>query len=136
MNEVKENIMEYLLGGKAEFTLAQDESGLSKPIQVCYRVVANDTHSCYFIYVRNGKEYKYQGYFCVKDKVVRKGKKLEDNEVDIAALKALAWVISHAERLPNLVHIYHNGRCSRCGRKLTDAESLRVGLGPSCRQRI
>lgn len=133
-NEVREDIMSYILGGKSEFTLVQVTEG-KKPVQSRYRVCVNDTRSIYFIYVWDGKKFIYQGYFGIRDKVIRKAKNLPDDEVDIVSLRALAWVFSHADRLPGCVHIYHNGRCSRCGRKLTDTESLRTGLGPTCRQR-
>lgn len=133
-NEVREDIMSYILGGKSEFTLVQVTEG-KKPVQSRYRVCVNDTRNIYFIYVWDGKKFIYQGYFGIRDKVIRKAKNLSDDEVDIVSLRALAWVFSHADRLPECVHIYHNGKCSRCGRKLTDAESLRTGLGPTCRQR-
>ena len=31
----------------------------------------------------------------------------------------------------NLI-VYHVGKCGRCGKKLTDPESILTGLGPSC----
>lgn len=133
-NEVRENIMEYILGGKSEFTLVQEMEGRS-PVQSRYRVTVNDTGNLYFICIWDGKKYQYQGYFGLRDRVIKKAKNLLDAEVDVVSLKALAWVFSHADRLPECVHIYHNGKCSRCGRKLTDAESLRTGLGPTCRQK-
>lgn len=133
-NEVSSGLMAYLLGGKAEFTLFQEGTESSKSMQVKYRITSNERSNCYFIYVGEGIDFTYQGYFSPKDKVIHKGKKLSDEEVNYTALKALAWVFSHADRLPNIVHIYHNGKCSRCGRKLTDAESLRTGLGPKCRE--
>ena len=36
-------------------------------------------------------------------------------------------------KLDEQILIYHSGRCGRCGRKLTDPESIRTGLGPVCR---
>ena len=30
------------------------------------------------------------------------------------------------------VEIYHSGQCCRCGRLLTDPESVKAGLGPEC----
>jgi len=32
--------------------------------------------------------------------------------------------------------IYHSGRCSRCGRLLTDPVSVEHGLGPVCRKKL
>lgn len=133
-SEVREGIMEYILGGKSEFTLSQEVEG-KKPIQSRYRVTANDTRDFYFIYVWDGQKFQYQGYFGLRSRMIKKAKNLRDDEVDPKSLKALEWVFCHADKLPRCVHIYHNGKCSRCGRKLTDAESLRTGLGPTCRKR-
>lgn len=36
-------------------------------------------------------------------------------------------------RFPSGVEVRHDGRCSRCGRALTDPESIDVGMGPICR---
>jgi len=30
------------------------------------------------------------------------------------------------------IEIYHSGQCCRCGRLLTDPESIKAGLGPEC----
>lgn len=51
-NEVSSGLMTYLLGGKAEFTLFQEGTGSSKPMQVKYRIISNERSSCYFIYWR------------------------------------------------------------------------------------
>lgn len=44
-------------------------------------------------YIGEGKDFTYQGYFSPKDKVIHKGEKLSDAEVNYTALKALAWVL-------------------------------------------
>lgn len=31
------------------------------------------------------------------------------------------------------MHLYHEGICSRCGRPLTNPESIEIGIGPICR---
>jgi hypothetical protein len=37
------------------------------------------------------------------------------------------------ENLTNQIELYHLGNCLKCGRVLTDSESIRIGLGPICR---
>ena len=34
------------------------------------------------------------------------------------------------------VDMFHTGMCGRCGRKLVEPSSLRVGLGPVCRTKV
>lgn len=44
------------------------------------------------------------------------------------------WVWKHIKTLtvPDTLHILHLGRCSVCGRRLTDAVSIERGIGPYC----
>jgi hypothetical protein len=35
-------------------------------------------------------------------------------------------------RMPIGLEVWHEGRCGRCGRKLTDDESIKNGFGPTC----
>jgi hypothetical protein len=34
------------------------------------------------------------------------------------------------------MEIWHVGKCGRCGRRLTDPDSIRIGIGPECRGRL
>lgn len=36
-------------------------------------------------------------------------------------------------KLPHHLHMLHENVCGRCGRALTDPESIQLGLGPICR---
>lgn len=51
---------------------------------------------------------------------------------------AIAWVLRMIENqkfdvLKESVDLMHLGNCLRCGRVLTDADSIQSGLGPVCR---
>lgn len=52
------------------------------------------------------------------------------------AHKALLWMIDQMngrrDVLGKLTEVWHEGRCGRCGRKLTVPESITAGLGPEC----
>jgi hypothetical protein len=57
------------------------------------------------------------------------------------AVKALVWFLERArlERTGLLgvtLEFWHDGRCGRCGRKLTVPESVASGLGPECAGRL
>ena len=39
-------------------------------------------------------------------------------------------------RMPAALEVFHEGRCGRCGRKLTTPESVALGLGPECATKI
>jgi len=51
-------------------------------------------------------------------------------------VKAFEWIWYKLVRNENYknVEILHEGRCGRCGRKLTDPVSIETGLGPHCRK--
>ena len=53
---------------------------------------------------------------------------------DAKSAQAFAWVWGKltAGRMPEVLSVYHEGRCGRCGRRLTTPESITTGLGPEC----
>lgn len=61
--------------------------------------------------------------------IMRKG-----SIVNTPSAIAAAWVLKRIVTGGDLsgVTIYHTGRCLRCGRELTDAQSIEAGLGPVC----
>jgi hypothetical protein len=92
----------------------------------------------------NGREYlhvkvetqymnfKYLGYY-QSGRIVKKGK-----EVISPSATAIGWVLRNIDnnRLGVVeagVKIMHIGKCIKCGKTLTDAESIEIGLGPICR---
>ena len=58
--------------------------------------------------------------------------------VKTPAALAIAWVLKMIENqkfdiLKEGVELMHLGNCLKCGRTLTDADSIQMGLGPVCR---
>ena len=53
---------------------------------------------------------------------------------DTPSVKAFQWALGNLvkDALPNSLEVYHEGRCGRCGRKLTVPESISSGFGPEC----
>lgn len=55
---------------------------------------------------------------------------------DSRPVRVFDWAMGVVEgfrEIPDGYSIQHNGRCARCARLLTDPESIRLGLGPVCR---
>lgn len=46
----------------------------------------------------------------------------------------IQWLLFHLSKgqLPETVEFWHEGKCCRCGRKLTVPESIAQGIGPEC----
>lgn len=132
-NQVKENIVKFILGGYAEFTIFQEPN-----IQYKYKIKKNQEGTLFFVYLKDGKgNFDYQGYLqWVRDSykffVGRKGNIAYNN----SAINGLLWVLNRGDRLPSQVKIFHHGICSACGRKLIDAKSIEYGMGKTCRKRM
>jgi hypothetical protein len=53
--------------------------------------------------------------------------------------KAFAWLFAKfvgLNHMPQNIEVWHEGRCGRCGRKLTVPESIESGFGPECSGKI
>lgn len=135
----------FITGGKAEFTIFQKPNKQAK-----YKIIkSQNREGFYFVHaelsdkqnidkesVSNGKNLVYQGYLYTSDNIKFRfspGNKGVSN-YNKQSVYALLWVLEHSKsnKFPDAVHIYHHGKCSRCGKKLTDADSLARGLGPTC----
>lgn len=58
--------------------------------------------------------------------------------VDSETANGIAWLLRQIEKrdftnLDTQAELFHTGTCLRCGRELTDASSIEIGLGPTCR---
>lgn len=57
--------------------------------------------------------------------------------VNTPASLAIEWVLRNIDRemfdsVRNNVELFHIGKCIKCGKALTDSESIERGLGPVC----
>ena len=96
-----------------------------------------------FIHIKVEKGYLnfgYVGYFSKDGNIVRRNKEKNILEtISTPAATAVAWLLrqlrdSKYELLSNSVEIYHLGKCLKCGKTLTDVDSIEYGLGPVCRR--
>ena len=58
---------------------------------------------------------------------------------DDPRLAGFRWIVSRLARgedISGKVTIRHEGRCGRCGRKLTTPASIDTGIGPVCAERM
>jgi hypothetical protein len=124
----------YITGGDAVFTLVNPRSGA----RFTYRVRTkerDDGKVLYFVQVlvgpNNTEDYRFLGTIFPEGRYVH-GKKSPISP-DAPSAKAFAWLWDHMEN--PVVEVWHEGKCSRCHRALTDPESIQRGLGPICAER-
>ena len=48
------------------------------------------------------------------------------------SVRSFEWFWKKIDVLPSNVRVYHEGRCGRCGRRLTVPNSVMSGFGPEC----
>lgn len=122
----------FLLAGKATVTLKSEATGDHLTYQVRkWKKAKNGT--LHFVSVRTGNDFANVG-------VIRDGHSFSrgnkaDVDFDDKRVKAFRYAFTHlcdAKQLPPKCEVWHEGQCGRCGRPLTDPESIARGIGPDC----
>lgn len=127
----------FILAGKTTVTL----KSLKTEAHLTYRVTRAKTegHASHFVKVRTGGEGKnawaYIG-FIARDKFLHGNK--SPFEFSSKQSRAFYFATTHlfAGRMPPDLEVWHEGKCGRCARKLSDPASIARGLGPECAGRV
>jgi hypothetical protein len=126
-----DNPIEFIKAGKAIFTVRNEDTGN----RFTYKVKKLDDKKIWFVSVLNGSDnytnYRYIGTIFGDNFRHTKNSKVSKDAVSFLAFD---WVINRLQKntLPDNVTIHHEGRCGRCGRRLTVPESIESGYGPEC----
>jgi hypothetical protein len=122
----------FALAGNAIFTLVSSKTGQRFTFKITTPPNGSDIR---FVGLLSGpdntSDYRYLG-IVGSDGQFHLTKKSRAGW-DAASVKAIAWFLTHSES--TLVEFWHEGRCGRCGRRLTVPESIATGLGPVCASR-
>jgi hypothetical protein len=134
----------FMTAGHSTFTLRSRTTGN----RFTYRVQLprdketgklDRTSSIHFVSLLNGADnensYIYIGY--IKRGVYYHGDKSKVGK-DATSNVAFTWVWRQLtqNRIPASLEIWHEGRCGRCGRKLTVPSSVKSGIGPECQNHM
>jgi hypothetical protein len=131
----------FLVGGNAIVTFESRKTGarFTYRIRLADPRQGGDREPPHFVSVltgpNNGHDYDYLGAIFQK-KVYVHGK-TSRIAADAPSAVAFAWAWRHlsAGKMPEGLAVWHEGRCGRCGRRLTTPRSLATGLGPVCERR-
>lgn len=129
--------LKFLLAGKANFTLQNIDSGNRITYYIRRTKNFNPRKKYYFVSVLTGnnnyRDYTYIGMladdnFSLNFYLTKNSKHKEDS----ISVKGFRWLINHINNFPDNMKFYHEGRCAKCGKKLTVPESIKSGFGPEC----
>jgi Family of unknown function (DUF6011) len=125
----------YIIAGHSKVTLQSRRTTL----HYTYEVVApDDTTKTRFVrLLANGDQFLYLGMIRGNRFALTK-KSLFDWSAPSVRGFNYAWgnLIADPPRIPPDLRIMHSGSCGRCGRELTNPESIERGIGPDCWEAI
>lgn len=133
MQNALQNPKEFIKAGKAIFTIQNENTGN----RFTYKVKQAKSDPVWFVSILNGADnnsnYAYIGtIFNTNFRWTQKSKVSQES----TGFKSFAWFLRNVEALPENVKVHHEGRCGRCGRRLTVPESIKSGIGPECAKRV
>ena len=127
-----EVVGQYVLAGRAVVTMKNKVSGSSIMFSVERKSVdAVRPENVWFVKVVD-TEYRYLGLYNGLKLVRTKASEYAEDSVEFQAFSILVDRYINAFHPHPALEVYHNGCCGKCGRTLTNPESLTTGMGPIC----
>ena len=142
----------FVLGGKATFTIEMESGFASKhglkdhyTFKVSHKEASMKFPEAWFVSMLTGpdnsSDFAYLGMLDKNQGDIRltAKSKLTDDSMVVKILKrtlARLWAGQEEEIAKAGFDVHHEGRCARCGRKLTVPESIKSGFGPECAGKI
>jgi hypothetical protein len=133
---------QFMLAGNATFTVVSKGTGT----RFTYKVTQQENNPTWWRVglltgPNNLTDFRYigsvgwdKGQYPVPRFFPPRGTNLRDAP---ASTRGFAWILAAPEHMFDLsVEFHHEGRCGRCGRKLTTPESVEAGFGPECITRL
>jgi hypothetical protein len=126
---------DYILGGDAVVTLVSKRSGDRFTYRIRESKPKEGQQPVHFVSVLTGpdnrKDYEFIGTIFPGGNYYRGTK----SQIGPDAPSAKAWDWTWRNLGTDDVEVWHEGKCSRCNRLLTDPASIERGLGPVCAER-
>ena len=136
MTEIyRHEIKDVVFAGNAIITLESGKTGA----YLTYKIQrSKNDANLYFIKSLRGSDnltdYTYIGCYFADTKTFVVEKSYKDTDVNSwpKSIRAIRYFFNNIDNVPDVLKVYHNGICCRCGRILTTPESIRRGMGPEC----
>lgn len=137
---------DFFIAGRAIFTVANETTKKHYTYKIVKKTFEETKEVKFFLNVLTGPDntsnYTYVGEFvpAAQDRqtnvrLTRKSPYRADNQIVRVAAWALFLAKTQTEPPPGYL-IQHAGRCGKCGKPLTEPESLKSGFGPTCRSHL
>jgi hypothetical protein len=131
----------FALAGNATFTVTSKKTG----VRFTYKITQPAPEKPHFVKLLTGadNENSYTFFGTIFNGQTFRHARPESTTVtpDAPSAKAFAWLWgqlnapAETSKLDQ-VEVHHEGKCCRCGRKLTVPESVESGIGPECREKM
>lgn len=125
---------QFILAGNATFTIKSKRTGKHFTYKV--KQAKKGVKPPYFVMLMTGPDNNHHfSYFAtIFVTQYRYGRKAKLSRSSLG-VRAFEWfwkkLIANVD-IRHEVEFYHEGRCCRCGRKLTHPKSVETGIGPEC----
>lgn len=119
--------LNFILAGNSTSTFLNPETGN----RFTYKVKKAKDSDLYFVSVLTSSDvYSYIGYI-LKDFKHGKKSKIKNSAQSVKVFNYIFRKLKSGN-LSDSIEIWHNGKCGKCGRKLTVPSSIDTGIGPEC----
>ncbi len=128
------DIRTFALAGNAIFTVTSRKTGT----RFTFKIQKPSPTTPHFVKVLSGpdneNDYRYFGIIFNSTTFVHANPEKTTISPEAPSAQAFAWLWKnlHNPKALSQVEIHHEGRCCRCGRKLTVPSSVESGVGPEC----
>ncbi len=119
--------LNFIIAGNSTSTFLNRETDN----RFTYKVKKSKDSDLFFVSVLTSPDvYTYIGYITNDFKLGKKSKISKDAQ----SVKVFNYIFRKLKsgNLPEKIEIWHNGKCGKCGRKLTVPSSIDTGIGPEC----
>lgn len=130
----RESIIKYIMGGHGVVTL-KSLTGVHHTYE--FKAPKNRKEGDDTMFVRAliaGGEWVYVGMYKDKNFHLTKASKFSLQSPIVKGICFIMKLMFKPGFTDERMHLYHEGICSRCGRPLTNPESIEFGIGPICRE--
>lgn len=130
----------YTMAGNATLTLTSRKTQQSYTFRVRAPHHQAENKPIRFVSLltgpQNETDYTYLGLLRNGEFNLTAKSKMTADSAPVKAFDFFNRNVINSKMLPAMLEVRHEGRCGRCGRKLTVATSIDGGIGPECAKKI